>query len=110
MATTVIWAFTRAFVAVASVISVLAPEMAAQTGSCPGASPNHTRIRLASGLHPIDASVAICWSAYSCPSGVSLPSLAAQVLTAVVTAVRSVVGASWGWKAYGLDSGTGKSL
>src|SRR5262249_44727241 len=98
-----------AAVAVASVTSG-ASEMAEQTGSCPGASPNHTRIRLLSVRQPIAGSVAICCSAKSWPSGVSRPSFADQVLTAVLTAVWWGVGASWCWKAYGLDRGIGKSL
>ena len=84
--------------------------MAVQIGSCPGASPNHTRIRLLPGRQPIAGSVAICVRAYSWPSGVSLPSAADQVNTALCTAVRSVVGESWCSKAYGLDWGIGKSL
>ena len=102
-------AAASAAVAVASVTSAPSPEIAAQIGSWPGASPNQTRIRLLSGRQPIAGSVAICCSANSCPSEPSLPSSAVQVPMAPVAAAVFVVGETWCWKAYELGVGTGKS-
>src|SRR4029077_5066924 len=46
IASTVMFCATRFPLALASVTSKEAPDAAWQTGSCPGASPNHTIIRL----------------------------------------------------------------
>ncbi len=98
-ATTTAGAACRSAVADASVMSAGSPLIAAHTGSCPGASPNQTMIRLASGRQPMAGSVARRCSANSWPSGRSLPPSATQVAIAEPTSVASVVGESWCWKA-----------
>ena len=100
-ATTVISAPVRSAVTEASVNAAPSPLRSVQIGSWPGASPNHTTIRLLSVRQPIDGFVASWCRAKNWPSGRSSPSpsRAVHVSIAAVTGTWLVVGDSWCWKA-----------
>ena len=51
-------------------MALASPVRSVQIGSCPGASPNQTTMRLLSGRQPMPALVASSCSAKNCPSEV----------------------------------------
>src|ERR1700751_1637895 len=94
IASTVMFWPTRFAVALASVTSKAAPDAAAQTGSCPGASPNQTIIRLLPLRHPMvpPGGSARLFNANRSASGISPPPKADHTLMPAVTAAVLLVG------------------